>query len=89
MTRWCSPKRAAYAKLLKQGWTDALRSLHPDERIYTYWNYMRHRWGRDGGLRIDHLLLNPSLAMRLDSAGVDREVRGQDSASDHARSGSY
>src|SRR5262249_33465339 len=57
---------------------------HPDERIYTYWNYMRHRWERDGGLRIDHLLLNSALAKRLESAGVDREVRGQDGASDHA-----
>jgi bifunctional non-homologous end joining protein LigD len=76
--------RTAYARLVKQGWTDALRSLHPAERIYTYWNYMRHRWERDAGLRIDHLLLSPSLAGRLEAAGVDRDVRGQDGASDHA-----
>ena len=76
--------RAAYAKLLKQGWTDALRRLHPDERIYTFWDYFRNAYARDAGLRIDHLLLNPAVAGRLDAAGVDREVRGWDKASDHA-----
>ena len=76
--------RAEYARLVKQGWTDALRSLHPGERIYTYWNYMRLRWERDAGLRIDHLLLSPDLAPRLESAGVDRDVRGREGASDHA-----
>jgi bifunctional non-homologous end joining protein LigD len=76
--------RAEYARLVKQGWTDALRSLHPGERIYTYWNYMRLRWERNAGLRIDHLLLSPVLAPRLESAGVDRDVRGREGASDHA-----
>jgi bifunctional non-homologous end joining protein LigD len=76
--------RAEYARLVKQGWTDALRSLHPGERIYTYWNYMRLRWERDAGLRIDHLLLSPDLVQRLQSAGVDRDVRGREGASDHA-----
>jgi bifunctional non-homologous end joining protein LigD len=76
--------RAEYARLVKQGWTDALRTLHPGERTYTFWHYMRHRWERDAGLRLDHLLLNPVLADRLEAAGVDRDVRGQQGASDHA-----
>jgi exodeoxyribonuclease-3 len=76
--------RAAYARLVKQGWTDALRQLHPDQRIYTFWHYMRNRFERDAGLRLDHLLLSPLLAERLTEAGVDRTVRGQDGASDHA-----
>ena len=76
--------RAAYARLLKQGWTDSLRELHPDERIYTFWHYLRHRWERNAGLRIDHLLLSPSLAPHLEAAGVDRNVRGKPGASDHA-----
>lgn len=76
--------RAAYAKLVKQGWTDAIRALHPDEPMYTFWHYMRKRWPRDAGLRLDHLLLSPQLAARLKGAGVDRAVRGGQNASDHA-----
>jgi exodeoxyribonuclease-3 len=76
--------RAAYRKLLDQGWTDALRETHPDEVIYTFWDYFRDAYGRNAGLRIDHLLLSPSLAPRLRSAGVDREVRGREKPSDHA-----
>ena len=76
--------RAAYHKLLKQGWTDALRTLHPDERIYTFWDYFRNAYARDAGLRIYHLLLNKKLAPRLVAAGVDREVRGWEKTSDHA-----
>jgi exodeoxyribonuclease III len=76
--------REAYRSLLGQGWTDALRKLHPDERIYTFWDYFRNAYGRDAGLRIDHLLLSPAVARRLKAAGVDREVRGWDKASDHA-----
>lgn len=76
--------RDAFHKLVGQGWTDALRALHPDDRIYTFWDYFRNAWGRDAGLRIDHLLLSPSLANRLAAAGVDREVRGWEKASDHA-----
>ena len=76
--------RSAYARLVKQGWTDALRELHPDERIYTFWHYLRHRWERDAGLRLDHLLLSPALASRLQEGGVDRAVRGRSGASDHA-----
>jgi exodeoxyribonuclease III len=76
--------RAAYKSLLKQGWIDALRETHPDEVIYTFWDYRRKRWERDAGLRLDHFLLSPALAERLVSAGVDREVRGRPDASDHA-----
>jgi exodeoxyribonuclease III len=76
--------RPAYAKLIKQGWTDSLRAFNPGKRIYTFWHYMRHRWERDAGLRLDHLLLSPELAKRLNAAGVDRAVRGKPGASDHA-----
>jgi exodeoxyribonuclease-3 len=76
--------RDAYRRLLAQGWTDAIRARHPDAAIYTFWDYMRNRWPRDAGLRIDHLLLSPSIADRLVDAGVDREVRGREKASDHA-----
>jgi exodeoxyribonuclease-3 len=76
--------RGAFAQLLAQGWTDALRKLHPDERVYTFWDYFRNHFGRDAGLRIDHLLLSPAAAQRLVSAGVDREIRGWEKASDHA-----
>jgi exodeoxyribonuclease-3 len=76
--------RGAYRGLVTQGWTDALRALHPDERIYTFWKYFRNAFARDAGLRIDHLLLSPSLAGRLVAAGVDREVRAREHASDHA-----
>jgi exodeoxyribonuclease-3 len=76
--------RDAYRRLVAQGWTDALRALHPDERIYTFWKYFRNAFARDAGLRIDHLLLSPSLAGRLVAAGVDRDVRAREHASDHA-----
>jgi exodeoxyribonuclease-3 len=76
--------RAAYARLLAQGWADAIRQLHPAERIYTFWDYLRNRWPRNAGLRIDHLLLSRALAPRLRAAGVDASVRGMDGASDHA-----
>ena len=76
--------RAAFSELVAQGWTDALRKLHPDERIYTFWNYWRQAFERDAGLRIDHLLLSPKLARRLVAAGVDRTPRGWDKTSDHA-----
>ena len=76
--------RALYARLLAQGWTDSLRHLHPDETIYTFWDYFRNAYARNAGLRIDHLLLAPSLATRLKAAGVDRAVRGWEKTSDHA-----
>jgi exodeoxyribonuclease-3 len=75
--------RERYAKLLGQGWLDAIRTQHPKERIYTYWDYMRKRWERDAGLRIDHLLLNKAAAARLRNADVDKDVRGRPGASDH------
>jgi exodeoxyribonuclease-3 len=76
--------RAAFKSLLAQGWLDSIRSLHPSSRIYTFWDYKRKRWPRDAGLRLDHLLLSPVLAPRLIKAGVDRNVRGEEGASDHA-----
>ena len=76
--------RAAYARLLAQGWTDALRTLHPDETIYTFWDYFRNAFARNAGLRIDHLLLSPALADRLVAAEVDAQVRGWEKTSDHA-----
>ncbi len=76
--------RAAYQRLLDQGWTDALRSLQPEGPLWTFWGYLRHRWPNDKGMRLDHLLLSPSLAAGLRRAGVSREVRGQEGASDHA-----
>lgn len=76
--------RALYARLLAQGWTDSLRHLHPDETIYTFWDFFRNAFARDAGLRIDHLLLSPTLASRLIDAQVDRHVRGWEKTSDHA-----
>jgi exodeoxyribonuclease III len=77
--------RAAFQRLLAQGWTDALRAKHPQqERLFTFWDYKRFAWDRDAGLRIDHFLLSPQLAARLRTAGVDRERRGLQGASDHA-----
>jgi exodeoxyribonuclease-3 len=76
--------REAFRVLVAQGWTDAVRALHPGERIYTFWDYFRNAFARDAGLRIDHLLLNPAVAGRLKAAGVDRWVRGLEKTSDHA-----
>ena len=76
--------RQAFGKLLQQGWTDAVRFLHPDRTVYTFWDFFRNAYGRDAGLRIDHLLLNAPAAARLHAAGVEREVRGWEKPSDHA-----
>ncbi|MES2739893.1 MAG: exodeoxyribonuclease III [Pseudomonadota bacterium] len=76
--------RAAFARLMAQGWCDALRTMHPEQRIYTFWDYFRNAYGRDAGLRIDHLLLSPGLAGALTAAEVDRAVRGREKPSDHA-----
>ena len=76
--------RAAFARLLAQGWTDAIGEQHPDEPAYTFWAYLRDSWRRDAGLRIDHLLVSRTLVHRLIDAGVDRAVRGEADASDHA-----
>jgi len=76
--------REAFRLLVEQGWTDAIRHLHPGEQIFTFWDYFRNAYGRNAGLRIDHLLLSPSVAARLKSAGVNRDVRGWEKSSDHA-----
>lgn len=76
--------RTAFKKLVDQGWTDAIRKLHPNEKIYTFWDYFRNAYGRDAGLRIDHFLLSPHLDKRLIAAGVDKHVRGWEKTSDHA-----
>lgn len=76
--------RECYWRLLEQGWTDSLRELHPDERIYTFWDYFRQHWPRNAGLRIDHVLLSSELRPWLRAAGVDSWVRGEEGASDHA-----
>ena len=76
--------REAYGRLTSQGWTDSIRTLHPDTQIFTFWDYFRDAYTRDAGLRIDHLLLNAAAKERLVSAGVDRDVRGWERASDHA-----
>jgi exodeoxyribonuclease-3 len=76
--------RAAWQSLLAQGWVDAIRHLHPDAPLYTFWDYLRQRWPRDAGLRIDHVLLSAPLVDALTGAGVDKAVRGWEHASDHA-----
>jgi exodeoxyribonuclease-3 len=76
--------RKAYADLVRQGWTDAVRTLHPRERVYTFWKYFRNAFARDAGLRIDHFLLSPQAAKRLTEAGVDRFARAWEKSSDHA-----
>ncbi|MEW5687157.1 MAG: exodeoxyribonuclease III [Pseudomonadota bacterium] len=76
--------RKAYERLLSQGWTDALRAVHPTGPLWTFWAYLRNRWPNDKGLRLDHLLLSPDLAESLNDGGVDRAVRGKEGASDHA-----
>ncbi len=76
--------RAAFQKLMSQGWTDAIRTLYPDEVVYTFWDYFRNAYGRNAGLRIDHFLLSPDVANRLKAGGVDRDVRGWEKTSDHA-----
>ncbi len=76
--------RQAFARLLAQGWTDAMRELHPDGPPRTFWDYKFERWQKDKGMRLDHFLLSPNLSDRLVDGGVDRWARGQENASDHA-----
>lgn len=76
--------REAFARLLCQGWTDALRKLQPEGPLWTFWDYKRERWQADKGMRLDHFLLSPELSERLIEGGVDRWVRGQENSSDHA-----
>jgi 5'-3' exonuclease, N-terminal resolvase-like domain len=79
-----TPQARRRRRILLQGWIDAIRALHPKEPIFTFWDYKRNRWGRNGGLRLDHILLSPALTERLQDAGVDRHTRGMEGASDHA-----
>jgi len=76
--------REAFHRMLKDGWTDALRARYPQGKLYTFWDYMAGCWRRDAGFRIDHHLLSPAAASRLTDAGVDKPYRGRDKASDHA-----
>lgn len=76
--------RDAFRSILNQGWTDAIRARHPEGAVYTFWDYQAGCWQRDAGFRIDHLLLSPQAADRLLDAGVDKEYRGREKASDHA-----
>jgi exodeoxyribonuclease III len=76
--------RAAYQRLLGQGWADALRAVQPEGALWTFWGYLRHRWPNDQGMRLDHVLLSPDLAAQLTAAGVSRQARGEEGASDHA-----
>ena len=76
--------RAAFLRLLEQGWTDALRTLQPHGPLWTFWGYLRRRWPNDKGMRLDHILVSPDLAARLSAAGASKGVRGEESASDHA-----
>jgi exodeoxyribonuclease-3 len=76
--------RQAFARMLTQGWTDALRRLDPDGPLWTFWDYKRERWPADEGMRLNHLLLSPELSERLVDGAVDRWVRGEENASDHA-----
>lgn len=76
--------RAVFRRLLDRGWIDAVRKKQPDAVVYTFWDYRRQRWQRDAGLRLDHILLGKSIARRLRAVGVDRWVRGEEDASDHA-----
>lgn len=76
--------KQAYQELVSQGWTDAIRKLYPNERIYTFWDYLRNAYGRDAGLRLDHFLLNQHVADQLVNAQVDKHVRGWEGSSDHA-----
>ena len=76
--------RDAYASLLSQGWTDSVRTIHPNEPMFSFWSYEFNRWEKDRGMRLDHLLLSPAASPRLAGAGIDRHVRGEPDASDHA-----
>ncbi len=75
--------RDAFKRLAAEGWVDAIRTLYPDEVIYTFWDYFRNAYGRDAGLRIDHFLLSPDIAGKLAAGGVDKQVRGWEKSSDH------
>jgi exodeoxyribonuclease-3 len=76
--------RRAFASLVNKGWSDAIRDLYGEERVYSFWTYWRNRYEKDNGLRLDHFLLSKTLTPRLTEGGVDTDVRGKQGASDHA-----
>lgn len=76
--------RKAFKQLVNQGWLDSIRILFPGQQVYTFWDYLRNAYGRNAGLRLDHILLSPSLASKLSEGGIDRHVRSWEKASDHA-----
>jgi exodeoxyribonuclease-3 len=76
--------RKLYQQLVRQGWTDSIRAAFPDEAVFTFWDYRRNRFERNAGLRLDHILLSPDLAEKLDQVGIDRDARSEPNASDHA-----
>lgn len=76
--------KAAYKKLVDKGWTDAIRTLYPDEKIFTFWDYFRNAFARNAGIRIDHFLLSPHFKKKLVAGGVDTHVRSWEKTSDHA-----
>jgi exodeoxyribonuclease-3 len=76
--------RDAYARILHDGWTDAIDTLNPQGGVWTFWDFQAGAWQRDLGFRIDHLLLSPQAADRMRAAGVDKEHRGREKPSDHA-----
>jgi exodeoxyribonuclease-3 len=75
--------REKWSRVMAQGWLDAMRHLHPQERIYTFW-VNEAAFHRNAGFRMDFLLLSPALAPRLRGTGVDAEFRGREKPSDHA-----
>ncbi len=77
--------RKEFRQLLRQGWMDAIRRLFPEQQVFTFWNYFRNAYGRNAGLRLDHILLSPQVAPLLIEGGIDRHVRGWEKTSDHAR----
>ena len=80
----CQPQsRQALRTLLNLGLTDAVRAIHVEEPLYTFWDYQAGAWQKNNGLRIDHLLLSPQAADRLTAVGIDKEQRGLAEPSDH------
>ncbi len=76
--------RKAFKQLIGQGWLDSIRTLFKDQQVYTFWGYFSNAYGRNAGLRLDHILLSPVVAPLLLEGGIDRQVRGWEKASDHA-----
>ncbi len=73
----------AFRELLNLGLTESFRSLHPSSTEYSFWDYQAGAWPKNNGIRIDHLLLSPQAADRLQSAQIFKDTRGHDKPSDH------